>query len=214
MSYQLESASDKTSSMGRHLKKSMTNYKQDADRFARSVTDFVDVEDLKKSVHKAVKKGDYGERKNIVHRPIDWTKYPPLPRPYFDRQKSQDMSEITPYYYRQIGVTEDIESDDSESVQDENYNGFIEAAEYTEKKEKKQKKNSHFSTNSSSKEEYTRSRSDPGANPNVKQRTPKSYERRSSLPELTKIGKKISTIKRDLSAGKRFLKVVKKLSIT
>ena len=110
--------------MGRHLKKSITNCKHDVDRFARSVTDFVDAEDLKKSVHRAVKKGDYGERRNIVHRPIDWTKYPPRPRPYFDRHQSYNISENTPYYCRQIGVTENSESDDdSESLQDENYKG-------------------------------------------------------------------------------------------
>ena len=43
-----------------------------------ALVDFVDVEDVVKSIHKVVHPEEYVERKsNVVHTTIDWSKYPP-----------------------------------------------------------------------------------------------------------------------------------------
>jgi hypothetical protein len=43
----------------------------------RSFSDFVDVEDLLKSVHKVVHPDQHERKSSIVHTPIDWSQYPP-----------------------------------------------------------------------------------------------------------------------------------------
>ena len=51
---------------------------KEASRFKRSLSDFVDVENVLKSVHKARHPDEHAARKSsIIHEPIDWSKYPP-----------------------------------------------------------------------------------------------------------------------------------------
>ena len=65
--------------MGRSLKKSVKDCRKKARRFACSVSDFIDVEDVLKCIDKARNPEKYDQRHptNIVHTPIDWSKNPP-----------------------------------------------------------------------------------------------------------------------------------------
>ena len=77
-SHQIEVVSDATSSIGKGLRKSFKNYGKEAKSFARSFSEFVDVEDLLKSIHKVAHPEEHSHRKSsIVHTPIDWSKHPP-----------------------------------------------------------------------------------------------------------------------------------------
>ena len=67
----------------------MKKYSKEASYAARSLSNFVDVEDFLKSVHEVVYPEIHAERKtSIVHKTIDWSKYP---RSSF-RKLSEDFS--------------------------------------------------------------------------------------------------------------------------
>ena len=76
--YQLETVTEVTISVGNGIKKSVKRYTKDAKRFVRSVSEFVDVEDVMKSIDGIVHQDEYARRRSsIIHTPIDWSKYPP-----------------------------------------------------------------------------------------------------------------------------------------
>ena len=59
------------SSLGRGIKKSIKGYTKDASRFAHSLSEFVDCEDLLKSIHKVAHPEQHAQRRSsIVHKPI------------------------------------------------------------------------------------------------------------------------------------------------
>ena len=79
----MEVAADATVSLGKGLKKSIKTYSKEAERFARSLSDIVDVEDIVKTIHKAANPEEHENRMSnvIVHKPIDWSKHPPSGQP-------------------------------------------------------------------------------------------------------------------------------------
>ena len=59
------------------FRKSLKKCNTEAKHFVRSFTDFVDFEDILKSIHKAARPEEHAPLMPIVyHRPIDWSKYP------------------------------------------------------------------------------------------------------------------------------------------
>ena len=77
-SLQLEAVSDATSALSSGLKKSIQSGSKEVGRFASSIGDFLDVDDLLKSIRQVTNSDDSSGRKtSVVHEPIDWAKYPP-----------------------------------------------------------------------------------------------------------------------------------------
>ena len=61
----------------RGFRKSLKKCNKEAKHFARSFTDFVDFEDILKSIHKAARPQQHFQRaSSVYHSPIDWSKYP------------------------------------------------------------------------------------------------------------------------------------------
>ena len=85
------SVGDVTQYLGEGIKKSVTKCGNKAGRYARSLGDFVDVEDVVKSIHKVVHPEEYVERKsNVVHTTIDRSTLHPSP----SSQRKSDQSVI------------------------------------------------------------------------------------------------------------------------
>ena len=76
--HQMDVVTDVTISLGKGLKKSIKSCSKEAVGIARSVGEFVDVEDVMKSVHKVAHPEKHAERKSsIIHKPIGWSEDPP-----------------------------------------------------------------------------------------------------------------------------------------
>ena len=85
-SHQMEVVADVTKSLGDGLKKSLRTCNKKTCRFTKSVSEFVDVEDILKSIHKLTNPKEYDKRQsNIIHTPIDWSKHPPSSRQKFSK---------------------------------------------------------------------------------------------------------------------------------
>ena len=103
--HQLEAVTDATASLGKGLKKSIKTYRKEANRFARNLGEFVDVEDLLKSINRVANSDDYEDRKSsIIHTPIDWSKRPPS-----TRGKTSDECSVT--------IVEECEDEDEGNEQ-------------------------------------------------------------------------------------------------
>ena len=91
-SYQMDVVTDATQSLGQGIRKSIQTYRKGAGRFARSLSEFVDIEDFLKSVHKVAKPEDHESRtSNIIHTTIDWSKQPSSSQ----KQQSSKYSMVT-----------------------------------------------------------------------------------------------------------------------
>ena len=62
---QMEMVTDATSSLGKGLKKSLKSYSKEAGRFARTISELIDCEDLMKSLHKVAHPGNNFEKQNL-----------------------------------------------------------------------------------------------------------------------------------------------------
>ena len=186
MSYQLESASDITASMGRNIKKSIKRYNHGAEQMARSVREILDVEEIKKSLHSVVRSEKYLGGTNIVHKPIDWEKHPPPASSH--RHNIDDRSKKI--------------QDDHESSVDEDEDNITRA-------KKNLCKDSSYSSSTPSaslRDEYTRSRSDPGCRSRTSHKGSKTpLGRTFSVPDS--IGTKISVLQGSYAKGRRVVKV-------
>ena len=89
VAHQTEIVTNAAESIGKGLKKSISNCRKEAHHTAQSLSDFVDVEDLMKSIHRVIHtKNKHVKQTSIIHTPIDWSKYP---RSAF-RKYSEDLS--------------------------------------------------------------------------------------------------------------------------
>ncbi len=67
-----------TTSIGRDVKRSLKNFSQDAVKFKQSLTEFVDIEGVLKSIHIARHPEEQAARNtSVYHEPVDWSKYHP-----------------------------------------------------------------------------------------------------------------------------------------
>ena len=138
-----------TSDYYRGVKKSLKQCSKEASQMARSFNEFVDVEDILKSVHRARNPEEYAARRrvSIVHTPVDWSKYPPSAY----RKKSQVRPTII--------VHDDDSSDDDVEEQDkdllslakltviENFDGYNDFEKHVRRNSKADVKNrSHISS--------------------------------------------------------------------
>ena len=74
----IEAIADTAGSCYKGLKKSWKECSKDVRCFARSLSEFLDVEDVLKSVHRGRHPEDEAAKKrSIIHEPIDWSKHPP-----------------------------------------------------------------------------------------------------------------------------------------
>ena len=119
---------DATSSVGKGIKKSLKSYGKEAERFARSMSDFVDVEDFTKSIHKVARPEEHAQRKtSIIHTPIDWSKHPPSafkPTSVIEEEEEEEGEEEG----REDEVFED--NNNVESKKDETGAGVSHMSEY------------------------------------------------------------------------------------
>ena len=87
----METVTDITGKFGETAKRSFKNCTKEARKLSRSLVDFVDVEDVVKSIHKVVHPEEYVERKsNVVHTTIDRSTLHPSP----SSQRKSDQSVI------------------------------------------------------------------------------------------------------------------------
>ena len=70
-SFQMQLMSDVTLTVGRGLRKTIRSYSREAGKFSRSLSDFVDLEDLFKSIDEVAHPEKHAQRKSsIIHTPI------------------------------------------------------------------------------------------------------------------------------------------------
>ena len=70
-SHQMDQMCDMSVSLGKGLKKTMKTYSKEAGQFARSFSEFVDLEDLFKTIHEVAHPEKHAQRKSsVVHNPI------------------------------------------------------------------------------------------------------------------------------------------------
>ena len=86
--HQMDLVTDAALSLGKGIKNNVRSYGKEAGRLARSLGEFVDVEDVLKSIHKVTHPEQHAKRRSsMVHSPVDWSKHPPAPF----RKFSHDM---------------------------------------------------------------------------------------------------------------------------
>ena len=76
VSHQAEVVIDATWTLGKGLRKSFKKCGKEAKHLVRSFSDFIDVEDRAKSIHKVAHPEEHSQKTSIVHTPIDWSKQP------------------------------------------------------------------------------------------------------------------------------------------
>ena len=76
-SHQVEAVTDATNALSKGIRKSFKRHSKEASRFARSLSELVDVEDMLNTIHKAAYRSEHGKSANIIHPPIDWSKHHP-----------------------------------------------------------------------------------------------------------------------------------------
>ena len=73
--HQKELVADATISLGNGIKNSVRTCSEEAGRAAQSISEFVDVKDILKSIQRTIKPGDYAKGgKNVVYAPTDLSK--------------------------------------------------------------------------------------------------------------------------------------------
>ena len=112
-SHNMEIVTDASSLLSKGLKKSLKNYEKDAKRFVRSFTNFLDFEDLLKSIHKVSHPEEYHRSTSIVHKPIDWSKYPPSAFRTYSDDFSTTIEEEIEENGNKHSELDDIEDDEA-----------------------------------------------------------------------------------------------------
>ena len=98
--HQMGAVTDATKSLSKDLQKSIKTCSKEANRFARSLGEIVDVEDILKSIHKATNPDEYEDRKSsVIHKPIDWSKHPPSSQRKLSKECSMTTEEECEYEY-------------------------------------------------------------------------------------------------------------------